>query len=139
MQQKSPIVYKIFFMNKPDNLADEFQKLFERLINRETIELNNPDRSLFFEVIAENLLKEVCRETGIYFDGAVSLASTIRKKNQVEFQGEMWIGENKTQWKETFRAIVTDKRITKQGIWIKIQLDSHTAEGNLQTAFGYSN
>jgi hypothetical protein len=47
----------------------------------------------------------------------------------------MWIGGNQTQWKELFRARVTDKRRTKQGLWITIWVGKDRAEGDLFTAF----
>ena len=92
-----------------------------------------------FEVIATHLLVESPERKYCWYDGVNGLSASIRKLHQVEFVGEMWVGNigNTTkQWKEDFRATVTDKNVTKQGIWIMIWVGSSQAEGRLETAFG---
>jgi hypothetical protein len=111
--------------------ANDFLIIFERLLAREKFDLETTDISFLFIVIAENLLLD---KSG-YFDGATGLITKIRKTRQIEFNGKMWVGDNKTQWLEPFSALVTDKRITKQGIWIKIQVGDDKAEGDLSDAF----
>lgn len=123
-------------MNKRLNLANQFQNIFERLLAGEKLDLCDADASFLFEVIATNLLSKTPERKDVYFDGAVNIISTLRKPRQAEFRGEMWVGGNQIQWKELFRAIVTDKRITKQGIWITIWVGSDKAEGDLFAAFG---
>lgn len=107
------------------------------MLVREKIDLDNDDISAdissMFEIIASNLLSR----SNIYFDGAIDLVWKIRKSCQVEFQGKLWVGNYETQWLEPFRALVTDKRVTKQGIWITIWFDSEKAEGELLTAFNF--
>ena len=122
-------------MNNRRNLASQFQTTFERLIAGEKLDLCNADVSLMFEIIATNLLSEMPERKDVYFDGAVDITSTLRKSHQIEFRGEMWVGGNQTQWKEPFQAVVTDKRITKQGIWVAFRVGSDRAEGNLPAAF----
>jgi|GEM_PF-5902440 len=48
----------------------------------------------------------------------------------------MWILGGRANCKEDFWATVTDKQITKQGIWITIRVGLDKAEGELLTAFG---
>ncbi len=124
-------------MNRRYEIAEEFLNIFERMLVREKIDLDNDDISAdissMFEIIASNLLSR----SNIYFDGAIDLVWKIRKSCQVEFQGKLWVGNYETQWLEPFRALVTDKRVTKQGIWITIWFDSEKAEGELLTAFNF--
>lgn len=72
------------------------------------------------------------------FDGLTDLTSKIRKSRQIIFEGKMDVlrnsNENK-EWFEPFKAIVTDKRITKQGIWIKILVGDYFGEGSLEDVF----
>ena len=118
------------FTNNYRNAA-AFLTIFERLLAHERFELEKTDVGFLFEVIASNLLLE----SKVYFDGATGLSAKIRKARQIEFAGKMWVGGNKTQWLEPFSAMVTDKRITKQGIWFKIRVGDDEAEGNLSEAF----
>lgn len=56
----------------------------------------------------------------------------IRKQRQIVFDGKMWTAKDaQKQWLEPFEAIVTDKRLTKQGIWIKIRVGEYSGEGEL--------
>jgi hypothetical protein len=89
-----------------------------------------------FEAIAANLLAEAPAREFMWYDGVNDLTANVKSKRQVEFKGEMWVADDKTQWKEDFRATVTDKRITRQGIWFIIWIGADRAEGELQTAFG---
>ena len=91
-----------------------------------------------FEIIFKHLLADAPGRKYCWYDGVSELSASIRKLKQVEFTGEMWVGDigSTKQWKENFRATVTDKRSTKQGIWIMIWVGSSQAEGRLETAFG---
>lgn len=103
------------------------------MLNRERIELYENELSFLFEVIAGNLI-----DCSLTFDGATGLTSRIRKKRQIVFEGKMWVvkdGNGWNEWLEAFGAIVTDKRITKQGIWIKIWVGDYVGEGNLSDDF----
>ena len=101
------------------------------MLNRGKLKLYEKDLSFLFEVIAENLI-----ESQFWFDGAVALSSKIRKQNQIAFEGKMWTAKDAGhQWLESFGAVVTDKRITKQGIWIKIRVGDYVGEGNLLDVF----
>ena len=117
-------------------LALSFENVFQRLLFHEAVTLDNPEVSSMFEVIASNLLGGSPAREGQYFDGAVGVVSTVRTSRKVEFQGEMWVGGDGTQWTEPFRTTVTDKRSTKQGIWVTITVGSDRGEGGLFSAFG---
>ena len=71
-------------------------------------------------------------------DDVVIYKSHIRKPRQIVFEGKVDVlrnsDENK-EWFEHFSAIVTDKRITKQGIWIKIRVGEYFGEGSLEDIF----
>lgn len=125
-------------INRRRNLANHFENVFERLLSGETLDLYAERVSFMFEVIAANLLAELPERKGVYFDGVVPLSSAVRKSRQVVFTGKMWIGEDDRQWQEDFRATVTDKRITKQGVWITLCIGSDKAEGKLSAAFGFT-
>jgi len=83
-----------------------------------------------------SLLAAAPGREGCYFDGVDGLTSTVRSPRQVEFTGAMWVGRERSQWLEQFRATVTDKRSTKQGIWIIIWIGGDRAEGELSSLFG---
>ena len=118
------------------DLAIRFEDVFRRLLSRERLDLYEEGMSVMFELIAENLLDQHSNRKSCYFDGVVDLTSTIKTSRKVEFNGEMWVGQDRAQWTEPFRATATDKRLTKQGIWITVWIGADRAEGELSTAFG---
>lgn len=72
------------------------------------------------------------------FDGITGLISTKRKSRQIVFEGKIWVIRNSDKWDEVlepFKAIVTDKRITKQGIHIKIRFCEEIKEGDILEIF----
>lgn len=85
--------------------------------------------SFLFEVAASRLID--CSQT---FDGITGVVFRIRKQRQIVFTGKMWTlqdGKDAGDLLEPFEAIVTDKRITNQGLWIKIQVGECYGEGDL--------
>lgn len=125
------------FYDNPLPLITQFENLFYRLLKREELDIYDSGLSLMFDVIAAYLMADVPGSLWIYYDGLASLETHVRKARQVEFTGEIWVGDdNRRQWKEALRATVTDKRITKQGIWIVLQIGENRAEGELADAFG---
>ncbi len=125
------------YQDNPLPLVTQFENVFHRLLKREQLDLDDCGLSPMFDTIATYLMAEVPGSFWIWYDGLASLEAHIRKARQVEFVGEIWVGDdNHKQWKETLRATVTDKRITKQGIWIVLQIGDNRAEGELAKAFG---
>ncbi len=123
-------------MEQPSALAESFESVFQRLLEGEKLDLYAENVSRMFEVIVAALLAEVPARKYYWYDGVVDLTAKVRKLRQIEFTGEMWvgdIGDGRKQWKENFRARVTDKRSTKQGIWITLWLGADEAEGELST------
>lgn len=108
------------FVSKRRSLAERFEDVFQRLLAGEKLDLYEEDVSFMFEVIASYLFAEIPDRKRCWYDGVDSLTASIRKSRQIEFKGEMWVGDDRTQWTEDFRATVTDKRETKQGIWITL-------------------
>lgn len=68
-------------------------------------------------------------------DGVTIYKSHIRKHRQIVFEGKLDILEESSskhkKWFEPFLVTVTDKRITKQGIWIRIEVGDYFGEGDL--------
>jgi len=116
--------------------ATSFRDIFFRLLAREKVNVDTPAVSLLFEVIANTLLRGLPQRSQQYFDGAVGVVSTIKSTRQIEFQGDMWVGTERDQWTESFRVTVTDKRVTKQGIWLIMKMGSDRGEGELMDCFG---
>src|SRR5215471_9293059 len=91
------------------SLALSFENVFQRLLFFEAVQLDTPEVSSMFEVIATNLLAGAPGREHLYFDGAVGLTSKVRTSRKIEFQGEMWVGGQGTQWTEPLQATVTEK------------------------------
>ena len=113
------------------DLAIRFEHIFQRLLAQEKLDAHEKALSEFFELIATRLLGNFPSRKEHYFDGAVGLAATVKTERQVVFEGEMWVGSSRDQWTEPFHATVTDKRITKEGIWIVLQVGADRAEGEV--------
>jgi hypothetical protein len=82
-----------------------------------------------FPTIAERLLEHPLRLEYLSY-----ITSKRRKSRQIIFEGNMISEEDYGEWNErveSFKAIVTDKRITKQGIEIKIWVGEYFGEGKL--------
>jgi hypothetical protein len=107
-------------------------EIFERLLNREKLDSYEKELCLLLEVIALNFIDSLT------LDGITNLSSQIRKPRQIVFEGKMRVlrnsNENK-EWHEPFKAVVTDKRITKQGIEIKIWVGDYYGESELFSEF----
>ena len=128
------------YSDNPLLFVTQFENLFFRLLNREQLDLYDLGVSFMFQIIATHLMAEVPERECHCYDGVAPLEAHVRKARQIEFTGEMGIMDNNNlphrMWKEDFRATVTDKRLTKQGIWIVLQIGENRAEGNLAKAFG---
>ena len=112
------------------NAAAKLVTSFEKLIAGEAVDLYGEGISDFFEYIAGKLFHSV-RDRGIWFDGVVGLTAKMRKKAQIDFEGRMWVALGKDQWQERLKARITDKRGSKQGIWIALRIGDDKAEGSL--------
>ena len=111
------------------NLAEWFQDIFQRLLAREDFADHQKDLSGLFEVIASNFFRGFPAYRECYFDGFSGVTLTIHPPRTLELRGEMWVGRDRVQWTEPFRAKVVDKRGTKQGIWITIWIGENRVEG----------
>ncbi len=124
------------FMNKRRILANDFENVCERLLSGAQLDLYEEKVSSMFEVIAALLFARTPHREFCWYDGVEGLTASVRKSRQIEFTGQMWVDDKKTQRKEDFRATVTDKRVTKQGIWITVWIGTDRAEGEMLAAFG---
>ena len=102
----------------------------DRIWSGTQVELDVPDTSAVLERIADSLLEHV-RNDGVYYDGIPDLRYSRRKRHQIDFVGGMWVGDARTQWIESFLLRVTDKRTTKQGINVRLQIGSYRVEAGL--------
>jgi len=121
------------------SLALSFERVFQRLLFFEAVALDSPEVSSMFDVIATNLLAGKPGREHQYFDGAVGLSSKVRTSRKIEFQGEMWVGGQGTQWTEPLEATVTDKNeqgSRKRKVWISISVGADRATAELFSAFG---
>lgn len=112
---------------KFNKLIKQFLEIFERLLKGKKAEVYEKDLSFLLEARAENLI-----ESSFWYDGVIDINAEIRKSRQIVFSGKMWTAKDAgNQWLEDFEAIITDKRITKQGVSIKIRVGESTADGNI--------
>lgn len=128
------------YHDNPLPFVTQFETIFFRLLKREQLDLYDLGVSFMFEIIATRLMAEIPGRECHCYDGVSALEGHTRKARQIEFTGEMWIMDYinlpHRMWKEDFRATVTDKSVTKQGICILLQIGEDRAEGNLADAFG---
>lgn len=99
------------------------------MLDGKKIEQFEDKLSKLFVIIAQSLIDHPLR-----FDYLSYVNSTIRKNRQIVFEGNIVSEEDYGEWNdrvEFFKAIVTDKRITKQGICIKIWVGDNFGEDNL--------
>jgi len=116
-------------MAEISELAEEFLLNFERLLGGEDIDSDENDIELPLEAAIDRLL-----DCPYMFDGITGLISRKRKPRQIVFEGKIWVVKNQIEWDEKlepFSAIVTDKRVTKQGLHIKILFGEEVAEGDI--------
>lgn len=118
------------------DLATKLETAVRQLLAGEEVDLYAEDMSVAWEGIAGSLLGALPNRAGCYFDGVVNLAARKRKQGQVEFTGNMWVGDGQRQWTEPFLARVTDKTVTKQGIWVAISVGTDKAQAELWSALG---
>lgn len=113
---------------------EKFIEHVELLLNAVEVDLYDSIDSSF-EYIGGALFRE-SRDNRIWYDGTGDLSVKKRKKNQLEFAGNMHVmDEQKGCWKEPFFARVTDKRCTKQGVVVFVRIGEFEAEGNLDELY----
>ncbi|GAB1267138.1 hypothetical protein NBRC116493_03910 [Aurantivibrio infirmus] len=104
---------------------------FEKLLSGEKIDVYENGISFFFEYACGSLFKDL-RDRDIWYDGITEPSIRKRKTKQLEFTGKIWLAKGgNEQWLEPFRALVTDKRATKQGIWLSVDVGEYHAEGDI--------
>jgi hypothetical protein len=110
-------------------------QIFNHILAGNRVEDYEKELSEIFEFVATRLLYNSPLRKGQYFDGVVGLVATVKTPRKAEFVGEMWVGANRDQWTEAFRATVTDKRTAKQGILIAIQVGADRADCEIMSLF----
>jgi hypothetical protein len=122
-------------MNPNLDVAAQLAGIFQHVRAREKLTPYEQDLNGLFEILTTRMLSDLPHRRGQYFDGAVGLVATVRSPRKVVFEGEMWIGQNTEQWTEPFRFTITDKRITKQGLYLAVSVGCDKAEGDLASMF----
>ena len=115
-------------------LTAQFEDIFRRLLAGGALAHFERDLSGLFEVITMNLLAGSVGRSGCYFDGVIGMTATSPSARTLQLHGEIWVGRDKSQWTEPFRAKIVDKTSTKQGIWITVWVGKDRAEGHLASA-----
>ena len=108
----------------------KFISNIERLIAGEPVDLYKSFVNATLERIGTALHYNF-REPGIWYDGSSDLIARKRKAKQIEFSGTMWVMQDKKSWREPFIAIITDKRVTKQGFSIIMKVGDCKGEAIL--------
>ena len=118
-------------------LTAQFEDMFRRLLAGEALAQFERDLSGLFEVITANLLAGSAGRSGCYFDGVIGMTATSPSARTLQLHGEIWVGRDKSQWAEPFRAKIVDKTSTRQGIWIAVWVGKDRAEGQLASALAF--
>ncbi len=107
-----------------------FEETFRRIIAGEKLDVYQVGLSQALERIALWLFRDLRPKH--WYDGVSELGARKRKALQVEFDGEMWVGDSGwNQWLEPFRARAPDKTCTNQGLWIEMHIGEYDAEADL--------
>ncbi|GAA5484772.1 hypothetical protein [Haloferula sargassicola] len=110
----------------------ELASCFLQLLEGKPATFYDDGINLWMQAVADQLFgaaRPYC-----YHDGLHGPECRRRKSKQIEFTGEMWIGDDSgDQWTEPFWARITDKRLTREGIWIQMEVGEFSAEGDLLT------
>jgi hypothetical protein len=111
--------------------ALHFADHFLRMVEGERFDPYQDGLSDDLERIACYYFEDV--RPGFWYDGVSGMETSRRKPRQFRITGEMWVAEGgKTdQWLESFEALCTDKRLTKEGIWIQMRIGEYEAECDL--------
>ena len=79
------------FPDNPIPFATQFENIFYRLLAGEKLDLYENRVSFLFNIIATNLMAEIPAREYHWYDDVVPLEARIRKTQQIEFTGEMWV------------------------------------------------
>jgi hypothetical protein len=108
-------------------MADPLETTFLSLLNGEHV--GEARLSADFESAASWLFPTL--RPGYWYDGVCELHHRRRKEKQIVFTGRMWVCRGAKMWQEDFEARLTDKRLTQQGIHVKMWIGSFFAESAL--------
>jgi hypothetical protein len=104
--------------------------IVEALLNENAIDGFERELSCEFEHACFHLFYEIRKHH--WYDGVIEMQVSKRKQRQLEIKGRMWVADySNKQWLEPFCARITDKRLTKQGVWLKVKIGEYEAQGNL--------
>lgn len=111
--------------------ALRFTQIIDKLLVNQTNSGYERELNSLLEYACCSLFYEIRK--GYWYDGVTEMRVSKRKQRQLEIKGQMWVAQDsKRQWQEPFFARVTDKRITKQDVWLKVKIGEYEADGELR-------
>lgn len=111
--------------------ALKFKEITETLLDQRGNSDLQQELSGLLEYACGSLFHEIRK--GTWYDGVVGMQFSKRKQRQLEITGQIWVAQDSTKQRlEPFFARVTDKSVTKQGIWLKVKIGEYEAEGELR-------
>ena len=111
--------------------ALRFTKIIDELLVKQTNSGYERELSSLLEYASGSLFHDIRK--GYWYDGVTEMRVSKRKQRQLEIKGQMWVAQDSNrQWQEPLFARVTDKRITKQGVWLKVKIGEYEADGELR-------
>lgn len=121
----------VVVQNMESEASTNFVNNIEKLLLGEEVDLYESGISASFEYACSSLFESI-RERGIWYDGITNIEIRRRKRKQLELTGHIWVAKGASkQWLESFHAVVTDKRVTKQGMWLSVDIGEYHSEGNI--------
>lgn len=117
-----------------EQVNSTFEHIFCRLLAGEDLIDHEQKLSSLFEIIATCLWAQHPRRQGHYFDGVSGLRLTGMNPQMIKFKGNMWVGNHKTQWTESFSAKASDRRNAGAGIRIHMRVGSNGGKIDLLPA-----
>lgn len=106
--------------------------LFSKMLNSPRPAIDEREFSVILEGFATWLFSD-CKSR--WYDGAVEIEWRRRKSAQVIVSGQMWVGDDQSQWKEPFKLTLTDMRGTKQDIIAVMKIGEYENDAKLLFAF----
>lgn len=113
---------------------DRLFETFHAILAREPWDHDHRDLGSFFEVAARRLFRATPGLESHLADGAIEIRAQRKGDHKVVFEGRIIFLTDAGDRQEPFRAAVVDKRITKQGIWLTMEIGKnlqHRAEGDV--------
>lgn len=111
--------------------ANQVQQVVETLIHDRNDKNAEQKLSEYVEYLAGALFRIHYRQ-GLWCDGFILESVKKQKPHQLKISGIMWVAQGgRNQWQEPADVWVTDRRVTKQGIYLKMKVADWEGDGLL--------